>query len=68
MVDCNEHQLTLEITTEAQALQAQRKLDALVIGGWEILEMDVLETTDPDSGQRRRFRVIRVCGGEIQQA
>ena len=66
-VNHSEQVLQFEVTTAQHAAQARRKLDALILGGYEILSIHEREVWDEESGQRRRIRSVRVYGKEVRQ-
>jgi len=59
--------IRIEVTTPHQQDQARRKLDALVLGGWDIHAMIAVEHLDTNTGNIRQFRELVVSGKTIKQ-
>lgn len=57
-----ETHLTFDVSTPQLALQARRKLSALIIGGWDVVFMDEYDVQDPQTGQYLRIREVVVAG------
>lgn len=62
-----EQELLMEVTTAQQNTQVERKIKALIRGGYEIVGIDLLEKHDPDTGKTQYYRQVIVFGEEIKQ-
>ncbi len=60
-----EHVFQFDVTTSHHAAQARRKLDALIIGGYEIISINERDVWDDQTGRYRRIRSVRVYGANL---
>lgn len=66
-MDNVEHILQFDVSTPHHAAQARRKLDALIIGGYEIISIQEQNIWDEETERHRRIRSVSVYGSKIHQ-
>jgi len=57
-----ETRLTFDVSTPQLALQARRKISALIIGGWDVISIEEYNLQDRQTGQIVRIREVVVSG------
>lgn len=66
VADAVEQVLILEISTAHLETQAQRKTDALLRAGYKLLNEEIIEGADPQTGEYRCYCQLTIYGRPLE--